>query len=251
MLDAVPGMLECGLYRRRGDHGRSRQDDRQGLDRGKISCTDQREFGDAWRYELVDGRVVAHAAPTPAHAKIVAALTGALTARMTGEDGCFPELGSGAAPENQQQPNARIPDVMIRCRGLPRVLFEVLSPSELKRWRERDRKRLDEQDIAGVEEIIEIYQSEPAIHIYRRGSGHWVFEPVGGLEAMLELRSVELTIPLAEIYRYIDFDQEEAELDRPLCGPAGHHPRARSAGPDLIATPGTPLRSSASEQLPT
>ena len=155
----------------------------------KFLRTDQREFGDAWRYELVDGRVVAHAAPTPA-----------------------PESGSGAAPENQQQPNARIPDVMIRCRGLPRVLFEVLSPSELKRWRERDRKRLDEQDIAGVEEIIEIYQSEPAIHIYRRGSGHWVFEPVGGLEAMLELRSVELTIPLAEIYRYIDFDQEEAEL---------------------------------------
>ena len=174
--------------------------------------TDQREFGDAWRYELVDGRIVAHAAPSPAHARIVAALTGALTARMSGDDGCFPESGSGAAPENQQQANARIPDVMIRCRGLPRVLFEVLSPSELKRWRERDRKRLDEQDIAGVEEIIEIYQSEPAIHIYRRGSGHWVFEPVGGLEAVLGLRSVALTIPLAEIYRYIDFDREEAEL---------------------------------------
>ena len=93
--------------------------------------TDQREFGDAWRYELVDGRIVAHAAPSPAHARIVAALTGALTARMSGDDGCFPESGSGAAPENQQQANARIPDVMIRCRGLPRVLFEVLSPSEL------------------------------------------------------------------------------------------------------------------------
>ena len=174
--------------------------------------TDQSEFGDAWRYELVDGRIVAHAAPTPAHAKIVAALTGALTARMAGKDGCFPESGSGAAPENQQQANARIPDVMIRCQGLPRVLFEVLSPSELKRWRERDRKRRDEQDIAGVEEIIEIYQSEPAIHIYRRGRGHWMFEPVDGLEATLELRSVGLSIPLAEIYRYIDFEREQAEL---------------------------------------
>jgi hypothetical protein len=29
---------------------------------------------------------------------------------------------------------------------------------------------------------------------------------------MLELRSVDLTIPLAEIYRYIDFDGEEAGL---------------------------------------
>jgi hypothetical protein len=32
------------------------------------------------------------------------------------------------------------------------------------------------------------------------------------LEAVLGLRSVELTIPLAEIYRYIDFGREEAEL---------------------------------------
>ena len=57
--------------------------------------TDQREFGDAWRYELVDGRSVSHAAATPAHAKIVVAFGGALTARMTGKDGCFPESGSG------------------------------------------------------------------------------------------------------------------------------------------------------------
>lgn len=92
------------------------------------------------------------------------------------------------------------------------MLFEVLSPSELRKWRERDRKRLDEQDIAGVEEIIEIYQSEPAIHIYRRESGHWVFEPVGGLEATLQLRSVALSISLREIYRYIDFEREEANL---------------------------------------
>jgi hypothetical protein len=28
--------------------------------------TDQSVFGDAWRYELIDGEVVAHAAPRPA-----------------------------------------------------------------------------------------------------------------------------------------------------------------------------------------
>jgi hypothetical protein len=39
-----------------------------------------------------------------------------------------------------------------------------------------------------------------------------MFEPVGGLEAMLDPRSVDLSIPLAEIYRYIDFDGEEAGL---------------------------------------
>ena len=39
-----------------------------------------------------------------------------------------------------------------------------------------------------------------------------MFEPVDGLEATLELRSVALAIPLAEIYRYIDFEREQAEL---------------------------------------
>ena len=39
-----------------------------------------------------------------------------------------------------------------------------------------------------------------------------MFEPVDGLEATLELRSVGLSIPLAEIYRYIDFEREQAEL---------------------------------------
>ena len=52
------------------------------------------------------------------------------------------------------------------------MLFEVVSPSELRRWRERDRKRLDEPDVAGDAEIVEICQSEPTVHVYRRGSGH-------------------------------------------------------------------------------
>ena len=79
--------------------------------------TDQRIFGDAWRYELVDGRIVGHAAPTPAHAKIVAALTGALTAQMTGEDGCFPEFrewrGTGESATGEC-PHSRRDDSMPR-----------------------------------------------------------------------------------------------------------------------------------------
>jgi Uma2 family endonuclease len=63
-------------------------------------ATDQDEFGDAWRYELVDGRIIAHDAPAPDHGAIVAGLAAALGLRLRGHpDGCRPEAGSGAAPQ--------------------------------------------------------------------------------------------------------------------------------------------------------
>lgn len=165
---------------------------------------DQREFGDAWRYELVDGRILAHAAPSPAHGAIVAGLTAALAARLRRHpEGCRPEAGSGAVPASRQRSTARIPDATVRCGELPRAVFEVVSPSELKAWRERDRKRLDLQEVEGVREIVEIYQDEMAVHIYRKAAdGSWAFEAAGGPDAVLRLASVGLELPLAEIYEF-------------------------------------------------
>jgi Uma2 family endonuclease len=171
--------------------------------------TDQHVFGDAWRYELVNGRIVAHAAPTPDHGAIVSGLTAALAIRLRGPRDCRPEVGSGAAPKDQQRATARIPDAMIRCGNLPLVVFEVVSPSELRAWRARDQKRNHLQDVEGVQEIVELYQREVAAHIYRREEGGgWSFEAVGGLDATLSLKSVELEIPLAEIYEFVELEAE-------------------------------------------
>ncbi len=166
--------------------------------------TDQAEFGTAWRYELVDGQIIGHAAPTPQHAAILAGLTTALGNRLRGNtDGCRPEAGSGAAPIDQQSATACIPDVTIRCGNLPRVVFEVISPSELTKWQARDRKRKDLQAVDGVMEIVEIYQAELAVHVYRRTpTNEWIFAALGGADALLDLTSVGLTLPLAEIYEF-------------------------------------------------
>ncbi len=165
---------------------------------------DQREFGDAWRYELVDGRILAHAAPTPTHGAIVAGLSAALATKLRGRaEGCRPEAGSGAAPVSRPRSTARIPDVMVRCGELPRIAFEVVSASELKAWRERDRKRVDLQEVEGVQEIVEVYQDEMAAHVYRKAAdGTWSFEAVGGPDAVLKLAGVGLELPLAEIYEF-------------------------------------------------
>ncbi len=171
--------------------------------------TDQHEFGDAWRYELVDGRIVAHAAPSPEHGAILAGLTTALGSRLRGNpDGCRPESGSGAVPRSAQRATARIPDALIRCGEHPRVMFEVISPSELRNWTERDAERGDLQAVEDAQEIVELYQSERACHVYRRRpDGTWSFEAQGGPDAILRLPSVGLEIPLAEIYAFADMPE--------------------------------------------
>lgn len=169
-------------------------------------ATDQHEFGPAWRYELVGGVIVAHAAPTPDHGAIALNLAGILRDALRGHPaGCRGEVGSGAAPKREQRNTARIPDVIIRCGEHPRVVFEVISPSELRHWQLRDQKRRDLQDVEGVMEIVELYQREPAAHLYRlMRDGSWLFEAFGGLTASLWLESVGLNMPLAEIYEGVD-----------------------------------------------
>jgi Uma2 family endonuclease len=171
--------------------------------------TDQHAIGNAWRYELVDGHIVGHAAPSPEHGAILAGLTTALGDRLRGHpSGCRPESGSAAVSKARQRATARIPDTLIRCGEHPRVMFEVISPSELRNWTARDTKRRDLQEVEGAQEIVELYQAERACHVYRRQlDGTWSFEALSGSDASLHLASVELTIPLAEIYAFANLPE--------------------------------------------
>jgi Uma2 family endonuclease len=148
--------------------------------------TDQSVFGLAWRYELVRGTIVAHAVPSPEHGAILSNL-----AR---------EIGSGAVPQYERRDTARILDATIRCGQLPRVLFEVISPSELSHKRQWDQKRSDLQAVEGVQEIIEIFQDEMLARAYRKQEAGWVFESISGADAVVKLPSVGIEVPLAALY---------------------------------------------------
>ena len=65
-------------------------------------ATAQHIFGDAWRYELVDGRIVAHAAPAPDHGAIIAGIVAGLACRA----GAVPRLG---APRPREPSSATPP----------------------------------------------------------------------------------------------------------------------------------------------
>jgi Uma2 family endonuclease len=170
------------------------------LDADAFLQTDQSEFGNAWRYELVRGRIVAHTAPAPEHGVILGNLAYELHGRLRSHAECRLEVGSGAAPRYEQRDTARIPDAMIRCGKLPRVLFEVVSPSELQHKRQWDQKRTDLQEVEGAHEIIEIYQDEMLAHAYRRQDAGWVFESIAGPKAHIALSSVGISVPLAALY---------------------------------------------------
>jgi Uma2 family endonuclease len=173
------------------------------LDADAFLRTDQAEFGRAWRYELVRGTIVAHAAPSPEHGVILSNLTYEINGRLRGHPECRSEVGSGAVPDYAQRDTARIPDVMIRCGSHPRVVFEVISPSELRHKQQRDQKRSDLQAVDGVQEIVEIFQDEMLAHVYRRQDAGWTFEWSAGADAMLALRSVGITLPLAALYERV------------------------------------------------
>ena len=173
------------------------------LDAEAFLRTDQREFGPAWRYELVRGRIIAHAAPSPDHGAILSSLAGELYNHLRGHPDCRPEVGSGAASKYERHDTARIPDATIRCGKLPRVLFEVISPSELQHKREWDQKRSDLQAVEGVQEIVEIFQDEALVHAWRRHGDTWTFESIAGSEAELTLPSVGISVPLAALYERV------------------------------------------------
>ncbi|MEJ0020037.1 MAG: hypothetical protein WDN25_26515 [Acetobacteraceae bacterium] len=88
-------------------------------------------------------------------------------------------------------------------RKAARVVFEVVSPAELRHRRPRDQKRSDLQAVEGVEEIVEISQDEILVYPYRRQGAGWVFEWVAGPEAELALSGVVISVPLAALHERV------------------------------------------------
>lgn len=110
------------------------------------------------------------------------------------------------------------PDVSLSCdvadrrRGTklmrsPRIVVEVLSPSTEKF--DRTDKLKAYQACPTIQEIVLISQFAPHVEVYRRSSedaATWSYVIYGpGEEIMLE--SVDISIPIEEIYRNINFDE--------------------------------------------
>ena len=112
------------------------------------------------------------------------------------------------------------PDASITCGPLqldedvpntvinPTVLVEVLSDST-ERY-DRGRKSDHYRHILSLQELVLISQDRPLVECFtRHASGGWLLTDVRELEESLSLKSVGITIPLAELYRDVEFDPPE------------------------------------------
>jgi Uma2 family endonuclease len=79
----------------------------------------------------------------------------------------------------------------------PTVIVEVLSRSTAAI--DRREKRINYTQIPSLEEYVIASQEEPELLCHRRAA-NWVPERIAGPAAALDLRSIDLALPLAEIY---------------------------------------------------
>ena len=95
----------------------------------------------------------------------------------------------------------------------PLVLVEVLSDSTGSY--DRGGKWKNYQRLDSLQEYVLISQEEPRVERYvRQPNGQWLYSQVDGLDAVLPLDALGVTLPLSEIYARVKFppSQEEAAL---------------------------------------
>ena len=98
--------------------------------------------------------------------------------------------------------NARFEDAHVDTLRNPTVLVEVLSPST--EAYDRGGKFAHYRRLRSLQEYVLVSQNQALIEKFTRQGEQWVLTEYAGLEAVLDLTSVDCRIPLAEIYDKVD-----------------------------------------------
>jgi Uma2 family endonuclease len=155
------------------------------------------------RYELIDGRVVAMAPPSPRHSAISGRLTRIIgngiapPCRVFVAAGIVTPARADTCLQADLAVSRRPLDRQDRDVAEPVLVVEVESPGTVRHDRgiKVDRYR----ELPSVQEILLVASAERRVQLWRRGSGRWSVEDAIG-DALLRLESCALEIPLAELY---------------------------------------------------
>jgi Uma2 family endonuclease len=171
----------------------------------------------AERFERVDGVVRMISGGTAAHDRIAGNLYIALRTELRGKGGCNVHL-SNLKVVARQVGSVMYPDLFVRCGGLlqqevstddPVVVFEVLTTSTAQY--DLTRKKYAYQSMPSVRAIVFVSQREAWVDIVRRTEHGWADGYVEGMEAVLELPEINVSVPLAEIYEDVAFEPAPSE----------------------------------------
>ncbi|MDB5296703.1 MAG: Uma2 family endonuclease [Phycisphaerales bacterium] len=187
------------------------------------------------KHEYRDGQIVAMAGGTPAHSLIIANVTGEVRARLKGTS-CR-SYDSNLRVKIPRDARYVYPDASVVCGPVeydpadktrqtatnPRVVVEVLSPStEAYDRGDKFRRYLR---IPTLQEYVLVSQVVPVVETYaRQVDGSWVFRAYEGLDAVARLSSVDVELPLAEVFAGVEFPAAEPEPVPNLAGGTGGSP---------------------------
>lgn len=165
------------------------------------------------RYELVAGVVRMMVGATLGHDAIADNIHFSLASRLRGAP-CRAWRGDTKV----RAPNGQImyPDVLVSCtpRGReeividdPVLVVEVLSPSTERH--DSTTKRWAYQAIPSLRQLLIVDQGEARAELMTREAGEtWRTVIITGLAASLPLASLDIELPMAEIYEDIDFSSD-------------------------------------------
>ena len=165
------------------------------------------------RHEYVDGQVYAMAGASDRHNRIAGNIFARLSDHLA-EGPCEPFIS-----DMKIRASARLfyyPDVVVTCEAggdrytktQPVLIVEVLSPSTERI--DRYEKLLAYRQVPSLQEYVLMAQERMLVEIYRRSSDEeWEHEILTEPEDGLALKSVGLSLSLAQIYRRVRFEEEE------------------------------------------
>ena len=175
------------------------------------------EQAQAERHEYIDGEVFAMAGAEDRHATVAGNLYIALRQHLRGTP-CktyMTDVRLHVAASNAYF----YPDVMVTCdsgdhasrlsKSAPVLVAEVLSPGTAHY--DTGAKFAHYRHIASLREYVLVDIDRRSADVYRKGAdGLWVLHPFSGDQGV-ELASVELTLPIAELFADLEGDGEAAQ----------------------------------------
>ncbi len=185
----------------------------------RIQCTLEEYFELAEKsdvkLEYHDGTVVAMAGGTESHSLITTNVIGELRNRLKGGPCRVYDSNLRVSPATKRK--YYYPDALVVCgerqfdskdpRRLtisnPTLIVEVLSDST--EGFDRDKKFLAYIRAESLKEYVLISQQIPWVQTYlRQPDGSWSFNFALGLESIAHLRSLQIDLPLSEVYAQVD-----------------------------------------------
>jgi Uma2 family endonuclease len=163
---------------------------------------------DEEKWELIGGELVLNAAPSPIHQLIVKNLLVALSIREREFNApwvVLPGLGVRVSDTDRPEPDVlvmprqfRSLDPQERDTGDVIMAFEVLSPSTKSRdlrW-----KRAAYTSLGSLSHYIVVAQDAVEVVVFARDND-FVEQRIRSIDDSIELRSLAISLPVAEIYR--------------------------------------------------